>query len=188
MDALTPHKYLHPLLRQRWSPRVFDCTLALTSFQVDLLLEAARWAPSAGNSQQWAFVTARRGDPVHRRVLPHLAGSSALWAGTASLLVLNVCHLRVDDSEIEYSEFSSYDLGQTVAHLTVQATAMGLSARQFRAFDRLGMEQEFTIGAGWQLATITAVGSPMSTPEPGARPRRPDDQLRWPGAATAERT
>ncbi|MGH3095239.1 MAG: nitroreductase family protein, partial [Streptosporangiales bacterium] len=53
---------LHPLLRTRSSPRVFDTAAAASLDDVRMLVEAARWAPSAGNSQPWAFIIARRGE------------------------------------------------------------------------------------------------------------------------------
>ena len=40
---------LTPLLAFRWSPRAFHPTAALTGDEAASLLEAARWAPSAGN-------------------------------------------------------------------------------------------------------------------------------------------
>jgi nitroreductase len=171
---------LHPLLAQRWSPTSFDESHELKEDEVDTLLEAARWAPSAGNSQPWAFVTGRRGDDTHARVVPHLAGSSARWAGPASLLVLNLAHRWVDDSDLEYSEFALYDLGQAVAHLTVQAQAMGLSVRQFRAFDRAALTAEFGVSPGWELSTMMAVGVPEDRDALPHPPRRPLDELRWP--------
>ena len=178
---VVPATGLHPLLRQRWSPRAFDPDHVLAEAEVDLLLEAARWAPSAGNSQPWAFVTARRHEPVHERVVEHLARSTASWAPTASLLVLNVAHRWVEDSDLEYSEFALYDLGQAVAHLTVQAQAMGLASRQFRAFDKEALEVEFDVGKGWELVSMTAVGRPLPVHESASRqPRRPVDELRWP--------
>ncbi|MGI8415566.1 MAG: nitroreductase family protein [Nakamurella sp.] len=42
---------LHPLLSSRWSPTTFDGSMDITGAQVESLLEAARWAPSAGNPQ-----------------------------------------------------------------------------------------------------------------------------------------
>ncbi|MDP9435886.1 MAG: nitroreductase family protein, partial [Actinomycetota bacterium] len=42
---------LHPLLAARWSPRRFDPDATLTREQLRPLLQAARWAPSAGNTQ-----------------------------------------------------------------------------------------------------------------------------------------
>jgi nitroreductase len=42
---------LHPLLAKRWSPTMFDADAEVSEADVDILVEAARWAPSAGNSQ-----------------------------------------------------------------------------------------------------------------------------------------
>ena len=105
---------------------MFDESYEARTAEVESLLEAARWAPSAGNSQPWAFITARRGDAVHTRLLPHVAASSARWAPTASILVVNLCHRYVEDTDWDFSEFSLYDLGQAVAHMTIQAQSLGL--------------------------------------------------------------
>ncbi|GAA3821459.1 nitroreductase family protein [Nocardioides panacisoli] len=151
---------LHPLLRSRFSPLAFDPDHRLSERDVDVLLEAARWAPSAGNSQPWGFVVARRGEPRHEALLPRLAPSSRRWAPSASALVVNLAHRRVDDSDLPYSEFADYDLGQAVAHLTLQAHALGLACRQFRAFDLDGVAAEIGLADGWDLVSMTAVGRP----------------------------
>ncbi|MGI8691307.1 MAG: nitroreductase family protein [Geodermatophilaceae bacterium] len=39
---------LHPLLASRWSPTTFDPSARVSPAEVESLLEAARWAPSAG--------------------------------------------------------------------------------------------------------------------------------------------
>jgi nitroreductase len=181
---------LHPLLAQRFSPRSFDPAYELTAAEVDVLIEAARWAPSAGNSQPWAFIAGRRGDNVHSRLVKHLAGSSASWAPSASVLIANLSHRYVDETDWEYSEFSLYDLGQAVAHMSIQAQAMSLSMRQFRAFDRAGVALEFAVPAHWEVTTMSAVGRPSTAPtkEPvesraRARERRALDHLRWPSGA-----
>ena len=44
---------LHPLLADRRSPRAFDPSATLDADRLDLLLDAARWAPSASNTQPW---------------------------------------------------------------------------------------------------------------------------------------
>lgn len=149
------------------------------------MLEAARRAPSAGNAQPWAFVVGRRGDPVHARMVPYLAGSSRPWAATAGVLVANLCHRFVEGTEWDYSEFALYDLGQAVAHMTVQAQALGLFARQFRAFDRPGLAAEFAVPAHWEVTTMTAFGRvPNGSSRPAtvrpARPRRPLTDIEWP--------
>jgi nitroreductase len=180
-----PAGELHPLLSTRWSPTSFDQDHQVSAADVELLLEAARWAPSAGNSQPWAFIVGRRGDPTHQRLVRHLARSSATWASTAGLLVANLAHRLVEDTDWEYSEFSAYDLGQAVAHMTFQAAAMGLAVRQFRAFDRAALAEEFDVPAHWEVTSMAAVGRvPPGGPAPTGPPlreRRPSDDLRWPG-------
>jgi len=175
---------LHPLLRRRFSPSSFDSAHELGSDEVDLLLEAARWAPSAGNSQPWAFIVGRRGDDVHARLVPYLAGSSATWAPSASVLIANLSHRYVEDTSWDYSEFALYDLGQAVAHLTFQAQALDLFVRRFRAFDRRGVASEFDVPPHWEVTTMSAIGRPcdpsaMGGPLRLARQRRPLAAIEW---------
>ena len=169
---------MHLLLRRRYSPLAFDPRAVIAGEEVDLLLEAARWAPSAGNSQPWAFVTAVRGGPEHALVAQRLAPSSARWAPYASLLVVNVAHRSVGDTDLEFSEFADYDLGQAVAHMTFQAQALGYACRQFRAFDLAGLSADLRVAPGWEIRSLTAVGRPVG-PEP-ERERRPLTELRAP--------
>ena len=162
----------------------------VTPEELGALLEAARWAPSAGNSQPWFFVTGHRGDDIHARLVSHLAGSSARWAPRAGLLVVNVCHRYVEGTGWDYSEFAQYDLGQAVAHMTLQAQAMGLGARQFAAFDRAALTADFGVPEHWYVTTMTAIGRvpPWVTPHAAVkagdavvpRDRRPASDLRWP--------
>ncbi|OBJ35785.1 nitroreductase [Mycolicibacterium mucogenicum] len=149
---------IHPLLVERFSPVAFDRDATLSDDQVDVLLEAARLTPSAGNSQPWMFIVGRRDDPVHSRIVKHLAPSSARWALDAALLVVNLAHILVEDTDWEFSEFARYDLGQAVAHMTIQGLVMGLGAHQFRAFDRDAVAREFDVPAAWEVTSMTALG------------------------------
>jgi nitroreductase len=179
---------LHPLLASRWSPLDFNAEQEVTAEQVDLLLEAARWAPSAGNSQPWAFIVGRRGDGIHRRLVNGLARSSARWAPNAGVLIANLAHRYVEDTDWEYSEFAQYDLGQAVAHMTIQAQALGLFARQFRAFDRDALATEFGVPGHWEVTTMSAFGRvPPADRSPGSsRERRPAGDLLWPPGSSRE--
>jgi nitroreductase len=177
---------LHPLLAGRWSPASFDASYDVAEHEIEVLLEAARWAPSAGNSQPWAFIVGQRGDATHERLVRHLAGSSATWVPAAGLLVANLAHRYVEGTDWEYSEFSLYDLGQAVAHLTLQAQALGLATRQFRAFNRAGVAAEFGVPAHWEVTTMVAVGraalAGAPRPEAAPRQRRAVSDILWPVA------
>jgi nitroreductase len=183
-------RLLHPLLASRFSPACFDAGHEISADEVDALLEAARWAPSAGNSQPWAFIVGIRGDDAHARLVQHLAPSSKRWAPSASALVANLSHRFVEGTDWEYSDFSLYDLGQAVAHMTIEAQALGLAARQFRAFDQAGLTAEFAVPDHWEVTTMAAYGrsageraEAVAEPTPAARDttreRRPRDELIW---------
>ncbi|WP_129842069.1 nitroreductase family protein [Streptomyces sp. RFCAC02] len=171
---------IHPLLAGRFSPYRFDPSAVVGDRALGLLLEAARWAPSAGNSQPWGFFTGRRGEPDHGRVLPHLAPSSARWATDAGLLVVTLTRRHVDDTGLLYSEFADHDLGQAVAHMTVQAQAMGLAAHQFRAFDMEGLTKELDPRPGWAIVSMIAVGRALGGPPEGRGRRSVADLLSAP--------
>jgi Nitroreductase family len=186
---------LHPLLAARWSPTRFDPSDVVGAEEVESLLEAARWAPSAGNSQPWAFIVGRRGEPDHGRLVRYLTKSSARWATTAGVLIANLSHRFVEDTDWEYSEFSLYDLGQAVAHMSFQAQSLGLHVRQFRAFDREGLTAEFDVPSHWEVTTMSAIGRIPGSGERDAsdetgsadRRRHSATDIRWPQAAVVER-
>lgn len=162
----------------------FDPEHRATTGDVDALLDAARHAPSAGNSQPWAFIVGVRGDVIHERLVRHLAASTARWVPDASVLVANLAHRWVEDSDMEYSEFAHYDLGQAVAHMTFQAHAMGLAVHQFRAFDRDRLAAEFQVAAQWEVSTMAAIGRSLDGDgdvygSTSVRARRSRDEITW---------
>ena len=53
------HK-IHDLITHRWSPVAFD-SKPVESYEINLLFEAAKWAPSGNNSQPWRFIFATKG-------------------------------------------------------------------------------------------------------------------------------
>jgi nitroreductase len=165
---------LLPLLRERRSVRTYDESHELRPDELRTLLDAARWAPSAGNSQPWAFLVGRRGDDAHRVFVPLLAPSVRRWAPAASALVfaLHQTASGPEEDALVYSDYAAYDLGQAVAHLTVQASALGLSSHQFAAFDHDGLAAACGVPAHWSVTTGIAVGLGV-TSDLAPRTRRP---------------
>lgn len=187
-DVTTPPG-ISAFARARFSPMRFDSRHQVSEDDVDALLDAARRAPSAGNSQPWAFIVGRRGDPIHQRLVGHLARSSSAWAPTASLLLANLSQQLVAGSTLAYSEFARYDLGQAVAHLTFQAHALGLAVHQFRAFDRDAIAAEFDVPPHWEVTSMAAVGlphGPLATHVGSgtSRDRRTTSDITWARADT----
>lgn len=152
---------LTPLLAYRWSPRAFDPDAELTGEEAASLLEAARWAPSTENAQPWRFALGHRDDETWKRILVSLPADDQHWARHASALVVGA-HTGGD------AERAAFDLGQAIAHLTVQATALGLHVRQLTGFDRGGLAAELDLPAGVRPLVVAAVGrlgDPFGLPE-----------------------
>lgn len=171
---------LTPLLHQRWSSRVYDPQHHLSDDDLTTLLEAARWAPSAGNSQPWAFLVGRRGDATHSAFVEQLSRGNSFWAPRASALLVSLQRIAAEPgSDFPYSDYAAYDLGQAAAHITVQAQSMGLYVHQFAGFDHDRVARVFEVPDHWQVTTGIAVGrlAPVSTiedvePSLAARERR----------------
>ncbi|NTU80445.1 MAG: hypothetical protein HGA45_13880 [Chloroflexales bacterium] len=181
--AVTDHP-IHPLLATRWSPRAFTPT-PVTSEQLISLLEAARWAPSGGNVQPWSFVVVPRDDAAaFARLLGSLAEGNRVWAQHAPLLLLAVAQQERQPGTP--NPYALYDLGQAVASLTVQATALGLRVHQMGGFDPEQARAAFAVPADYAPVTVLAVGAqgdPTALPEPlrgrelAARTRKPLDSF-----------
>ena len=90
---------LHPLLAERWSPRALDPSATIGDAQFTALFEAARWAPSWGNTQPARFIAARRGEPAFDRIHGTLSRGNKGWAGDAAALAIGVAQSVNEDGE-----------------------------------------------------------------------------------------
>lgn len=167
-------------LAERWSPRSFNSEHSLPEGALRGLFEAARWAPSANNSQPWRFIITRRGSENFARVEASLTGNNQLWAGRAAALVVNIA--ETEDAEGTPRRFAEYDLGQAVAHLSVQAQSEGLHLHQMGGFDREAVRRAFALEPRFAPVSVTAIGAIGShdqLPEP-LREREAAPRVRLP--------
>lgn len=173
---------LHPLLAGRWSPRGFDQEHVLSDGDLSTVLEAARWAPSAANSQPWRFLVGRRGDATFAKIVDLLAPGNVPWAQHASALIVAVA----DTAQGSTAPWALYDTGQAVAHLSVQAEELGLSVHQMGGFDAAGVQAGFALAAELKPIAVVALGQldpeaalpdPYFERERAPRERRPVSEL-----------
>ncbi len=171
---------VHPLLTSRWSPRGFDRAHALDDRTLTSLLEAARWAPSANNSQPWRFLVTRRGEEAFDALTETLAAGNRGWAPAASALVLVAA--QTTDETGRPRPWALYDTGQAVGALTVQAEAEGLSVHQLGGFDPDAARHRFDLDETLTPVVVVAVGrrdphaqlpEPLAEREHAPRTREP---------------
>lgn len=156
-EAVTSNK-LNPLLQKRWSPRAFE-DRPIEKEKLMSMLEAARWSPSASNIQPWFFFVGIKGDPAYQKIFDTLVEFNQLWAVNAPVLILNCGKITTRDNETINGTWQ-YDLGQAVAHLSIQAMEEGIFVHQMSGFDALKAGELFLLPENTQAVSVTAAGYP----------------------------
>lgn len=171
-DRQETHGGIHELLASRWSPRTFSAR-PVEPEKLTQLFEAARWAPSCYNAQPWNFIVATREDAEgYNRLLSTLMDANRQWAVQAPVLILAVAKLDFPHNG-RPNRHAPYDLGQAVANLTVQATALDLRIHQMGGFDPQLARELFAIPRGYEPVAALALGYQQGPAEGQARTRKP---------------
>lgn len=148
---------IHALLRSRWSPVAFS-SRPVEPEKLCSLLEAARWSPSSFNEQPWSYIVAPREDAdAFRRLSECLVEANRAWATRAAVLLLAAAKRHFDKTG-KPNRHAWYDTGQSVAHLSIQATALGLHVHQMAGFDPDAARRRCGIPRTHDPAVMIAVG------------------------------
>ncbi|WP_410593556.1 nitroreductase family protein [Amycolatopsis sp. lyj-23] len=147
------------LMAERWSPRAYDESAVVTHEQVRALLEAARWAPSFGNTQPARFLVGVRGTPAFDAILGALNSGNRAWAHRASLLLVGVIVTTNEKGDVPYAE---YGLGLASENLVLQAVELGLIAHQMAGFSPDAVRTSFALPEDAVPKVAIAVGSPAA--------------------------
>jgi nitroreductase len=148
---------IHDLMSRRWSSRAF-ADEPVEREKLLSVFEAARWAASSSNEQPWAFLVATRNDSKNYEELAAvLVESNRAWANRAPVLILTLAHTQFE-KDGRPNRYALHDLGQATANLVLQATALGLMTHQMAGFDVQAARQRFAVPAGWEPASVIALG------------------------------
>jgi nitroreductase len=151
---------IDPTILERWSPRAFDQS-PLTSDELFTLFEAARWAPSAFNSQPWRFVYALRDTPEWEQLLSALLPFNAAWAQHASALLFilsDTLFTPPGKTEPQPATTASFDTGAAWGVLALQATRLGLHVHAMAGFDRAHAAEVLHSSARYHIEAAVAIG------------------------------
>ncbi|MBC3412948.1 nitroreductase family protein [Pseudomonas sp. SWRI51] len=144
----------------RWSPRAFSAE-PISQETLLSFLEAARWAPSAYNSQPWRFLYARRDTPSWERYLAILNEFNRSWAQHASALVLVISKTTFaapGSTEEKPAPSHTFDTGSAWGHMALQASISGWHTHGMAGFDQALARSELKIPAGYELHAMIAIG------------------------------
>ena len=151
---------IDPLFLERWSPRAFDGS-DLPDADLMAIFEAARWAPSAFNSQPWRFLYAKNGDGNWERFLSLLIPWNQSWAHSASVLVYilsDITPMTGKDGAPQESHSHSFDSGAAWVSLALQATRMGYHAHGMSGIQFDLARAELAIPERYRLEAACVIG------------------------------
>ncbi|GLZ32460.1 nitroreductase [Lentzea sp. NBRC 105346] len=148
---------MNELIASRWSPRAFDEHAVVTPDEMRVLLEAARWAPSHGNSQPARFVLGYRGDDTFKRIFDTLRTGNQSWAWRASVLLLGAVITADSRGPLPNTD---YGLGLAMENLVLQAVDSGLIAHQMGGFYKEHVHEAFSMPDDVRPVVVVAIGRP----------------------------
>lgn len=149
---------IEPLLLDRWSPRAMTGE-AIPGEEFMPLFEAARWAPSSFNAQQWRALFARRETKNWPTFLGLLGEGNRSWAKNAAALVLFISRTHFEYNG-EPSITHSYDTGAAWVSFALQGFRQGFVVHGMEGFDYERARTELNIPAEFQVEAMAAVGKP----------------------------
>jgi nitroreductase len=159
INALEFRKADHPinsLFVERWSPRAMSGE-PLSEGEVLTLFEAARWAPSTYNEQEWRFLYARRETPQWASIFDLLVPGNQAWCKNAALLCVIIAHKNFALNG-KPNPVHLFDAGAAFENLALQGTAMGLVVHGMMGFDFGKARTQLKVPDDYDVAAMFAAG------------------------------
>jgi nitroreductase len=146
------------LFLRRWSPRAMNGR-PLAEGELNTLFEAARWAPSTYNEQEWRFLFARRDTEHWQTFFDLLAEANQAWCNSAAVLVV-VCSHKVFSRNGKPNPVHTFDSGAAFENLALQAAIMGMVAHGMAGFDRDKARSDLGVPDDYDVEAMIALGHP----------------------------
>jgi nitroreductase len=159
-EVRKPDHPIEPLLLDRWSPRAMSGE-GISSEELMILFEAARWAPSSFNAQQWRALYGRRDTPHWQTFFDLLVEGNKPWAKNAAVLVVFISRRNFEYNN-EPSVTHSYDAGAAWENFALQGFREGLVVHGMEGFDYKRARKELRISDEFRVEAMAAVGRPGS--------------------------
>ena len=149
---------IEPIFVRRWSPRAMTGE-PITDEETRRLFEAARWAPSTYNEQEWRFLYARRNTAQWPVLFDLLVEGNRAWCARAALLCVIVAH-KVFQKGGKPNPVHVFDSGLAYENLALQGTVMGLVVHGMQGFDFEKARSALNIPDDYSVSAMFAVGRP----------------------------
>jgi nitroreductase len=149
---------IEPLFLRRWSPRAMTGE-AVSQPELMRLFEAARWAPSTYNEQEWRFLYAVNGSAHWPTFFALLTEANQLWCAKAGVLIVGLS-CQTFSRNGKPNPVHTLDTGMAVENLLLQGAAMGLVCHGMAGFDRGKARVALKVPDGYDVEVMIAIGRP----------------------------
>jgi nitroreductase len=182
-DRRTADHPIAELFIDRWSPRAMTGE-PIPDAELMVLFEAARWAPSSGNSQPWRIFYAHRDTDDWDLFFDLLVDRNKAWCRNAAVLLVFVSTTTRQETGRPLVTHS-YDTGAAWENLALQGWLSGLVVHGMAGFDYARAREVLNISDDLQVEAMAAIGRPAPVsvlPEDfqareSPSPRRPIGEL-----------
>jgi nitroreductase len=151
---------IEPMLIDRWSPRAMSGE-GISREELMRLFEAARWAPSSFNAQQWRALYADRETEHWQTFFDLLGEGNKVWAKNAAVLVVFISRTTFEHNG-KPSITHSYDAGAAWENFALQGFQQNLVVHGMQGFDYERAREVLRIPQEFQVQAMAAVGRPAS--------------------------
>ncbi|MCK3686286.1 nitroreductase family protein [Maribellus sp. YY47] len=134
---------LHPLIQKRWSPRAFS-EKKIEERELEVLFEAASWAPSANNEQPWQYVYALKGTPGYENLWNCLMPGNQPWSKTAPVIFAALYRNTFKKNGMP-NPWAAHDLGMANAQLLLQAASSDIYGHLMAGFDEQKLREKLQL-------------------------------------------
>lgn len=163
VSQINPLDYRHPendieaLILRRWSARAMSGE-PIAHSELLRVFEAARWAPSGLNRQEWFFLYAHRDTEAFDQFYALLDEGNQAWCHRAAVLLVVLARKTTDDGHRIRPH--ALDTGMAFENLALQATALGLVIHPLGGFDLTRARTELRVPENFEVLIMAALGHP----------------------------
>ena len=151
-------------------------TTAVDDKTVDLVLEAARWAPSWANTQCWRFIVVRNSS-IKAELAETLIENPAADAVRNAPVVIVACaelgksgYYKGKAATDKVDWWFMFDVALAMQNLVLAAHSLGLGTVYVGLFNAKRVADILAVSQGFEVVVMTPLGYPDE--EPKVRPRK----------------
>ena len=168
------------VIKYRRSIRKYDDAKPVSRDSVEKVIDAARWAPSAGNNQPIEVVVVS--DQKKREKMAEVSGYARFlkYSPIALVVCINLKRSEHRLGELGREYYSPQDASAAIENMMLAAAALGLGMCWNSFFEKDIVKEMLNLPEDVEPFAILPLGHPLKIPKPP--PRRPlRDILHWEG-------